>query len=470
MSSSAAASHRIDLRRIELPEFGEASVEPEIAGAEYEARLSAVRQLAAGAHLGLVLVYADREHAANLAFLTGYDPRFEEAMLVLPKDQRPVLLVGNEGWDYAAVSPLDLDVRLYQPFSLLGQDRSRSAPLEDILRGVGVGPDTRLGIVDWKYFEPSTAHDVPDRLYTPAFIVDTLRRLTSRPLRNVTPWLMNPADGLRAVNSVDQLAAFEFAAAHISNTMRRVLRELQPGRRELDVIQAGGLPGLPHSMHPILLSGPRTRLALASPALRRMELGDPISCALGVHGALNARAGFLVHEASELPPGIQDYVERLVKPYFAAVAEWYSTVGIGVQGGELYAVIQRHLGDPFFGVALNPGHLIHLDEWVHSPIFAGSTVPLAAGMALQVDVIPATRTPYFTTNIEDGIALADEPMRQAFASRWPEAWARIQARRTFMQNQLGIRLQPEVLPFSNLAAHLTPYLLSPDLALCHTGS
>jgi hypothetical protein len=134
----------------------------------------------------------------------------------------------------------------------------------------------------------------------------------------------------------------------------------------------------------------------------------------------------------------------------------------------MYALVMRHLGDPFFGIGLNPGHLIHLDEWVNSPIFSGSTQELRAGMALQVDVIPATHSPYFTSNIEDGIALADEPMRQAFATRWPEAWARIQARRDFMQNRLGIKLKPEVLPFSNLSAHLTPYLLSPNLALRRT--
>jgi hypothetical protein len=131
----------------------------------------------------------------------------------------------------------------------------------------------------------------------------------------------------------------------------------------------------------------------------------------------------------------------------------------------MYSVVMRHLGDPFFGIGLNPGHLIHLDEWVHSPIYSGSNETLRAGMAMQVDVIPATHSPYFTSNIEDGIALADAPMRQEFASRWPEAWGRIQARRAFMEKELGIKLKPEVLPFSNLSAHLTPYLLSPNLAL-----
>ena len=98
-------------------------------------------------------------------------------------------------------------------------------------------------------------------------------------------------------------------------------------------------------------------------------------------------------------------------------------------------------------------------------MYPGSDIPLRSGMALQVDIIPATGGPYFTSNIEDGIALADEPLRQAFARRWPEAWARIQARRAFMQDKLGIKLKPEVLPFSNLAAFLPPYLLNPRMAM-----
>jgi hypothetical protein len=86
-------------------------------------------------------------------------------------------------------------------------------------------------------------------------------------------------------------------------------------------------------------------------------------------------------------------------------------------------------------------------------------------MALQVDVIPATGGPYFTTNIEDGIAIADEGLRDAFAGAYPEAWARILARRAFMAGSLGIELHPDVLPFSNLPAFLPPFLLRPDLAM-----
>ena len=152
-------------------------------------------------------------------------------------------------------------------------------------------------------------------------------------------------------------------------------------------------------------------------------------------------------------------------PYFETVAEWYRELRIGQTGGALWEIVHRRLGDPFFGVSLNPGHQIHLDEWVNSPMSPGSPVELRSGMALQVDIIPATGTEYFTTNVEDGVALADETLRAAFEARIPEAWGRIRARRRFMDEALGIRLHPDVLPFSNLPAYLPPFLLSPDRAM-----
>ncbi|MDR9450929.1 MAG: hypothetical protein RI637_06920 [Acidimicrobiia bacterium] len=90
-------------------------------------------------------------------------------------------------------------------------------------------------------------------------------------------------------------------------------------------------------------------------------------------------------------------------------------------------------------------------------------------MALQVDIIPATGTEYFTTNIEDGVALADQTLRDEFAAQCPDAWSRIQARRRFMEESLGIRLSPDVLPFSNIPAYLPPFLLRPDRVMTLAG-
>ena len=97
--------------------------------------------------------------------------------------------------------------------------------------------------------------------------------------------------------------------------------------------------------------------------------------------------------------------------------------------------------------------------------FPDSTIELRSGSALQCDIIPATGTPYFTTNVEDGLALADETLRATFAATYPDAWGRIEWRRRFMIDTLGIELHPDVLPLSNLAGHLPPFLLRPDRAM-----
>ena len=46
--------------------------------------------------LSHLVVYGDREHFANIAYLTGFDPRFEEALLILSSRSKPLLVVGNE--------------------------------------------------------------------------------------------------------------------------------------------------------------------------------------------------------------------------------------------------------------------------------------------------------------------------------------------------------------------------------------
>jgi hypothetical protein len=215
----------------------------------------------------------------------------------------------------------------------------------------------------------------------------------------------------------------------------------------------------------MLTAGPRASFGLLSPEDRPIGRGDRFTVAFGIWGALNCRAGFVVAGDGELDHAISDYVPRLVGPYFEAVAEWYRALHVGQTGGTLHEIVARRLGDPFFGIFLNPGHQIHLDEWVNSPVAPGSPIELKSGMALQVDVIPATGTAYFTTNIEDGVALADDALRTELAARYPEAWARIRARRDFMAGALGIDLHPDVLPFSNIPAYLPPFLLAPGRAM-----
>ena len=93
------------LARVELPDFGMPDAAPEIPAAVYEARLGRLRDRSAEHGYDGLIVYADREHSANLAYLTGFDPRFEEALLAVGPSGQPAVLVGNECWGLAGAAP-----------------------------------------------------------------------------------------------------------------------------------------------------------------------------------------------------------------------------------------------------------------------------------------------------------------------------------------------------------------------------
>ncbi len=455
------------LATIDLPDFGMPEATPELPPELYAERLAELRRRARDRGLDVVVVYADREHSANLAYLSGFDPRFEEAILIvdLARDDDPAILVGNECWGTAGAAPLPMRRHRFQDLSLPSQPRDRSRPLAEILADEGVGSGSRVGVVGWK------TYGRPEMTDAPSYVVDELRASVRAggSVENATGLFIDPANGLRIINDVDQLAAFEHAACQTSQGVRNLLWNVRPGMTEQAAVRLLQWNGAPLSCHLMLTAGPRARYGLLSPGDRPIQRGDPFTVAFGIWGALNCRAGWVVEDAGELPEQIRDYVERLVGPYFETIAEWYGALRIGQTGGTLNEIVARRLGDPFFGIFLNPGHQLHLDEWVNSPMSPGSTIPLTSGMAFQVDVIPATGSDYFTTNIEDGIALADEALRGELADRHPGAWTRIQARREFMADALGIELHPDVLPFSNMPAYLPPFLLRPDRAMTLRG-
>src|SRR5205085_1949469 len=135
--------------------------------------------------------YADREHSASMSFLSGFDPRFEEAILVVGRgDDDPAILVGNECWGMAAAAPLAMRRHLVQDLSLPGQPRDRSRPLRSILEDEAVRRGARVGLVGWKtYAERST-------IEIPSFLVDLVRNLVgdAGTVENATDLLIDPAD------------------------------------------------------------------------------------------------------------------------------------------------------------------------------------------------------------------------------------------------------------------------------------
>jgi hypothetical protein len=448
---------QITWRDVPLPDFGAIEERPEIPAATYAARCSRA-YAAAGADW--LVAYGDREHYANLTYLIGFDPRFEEAILLLGPGGRRVLLVGNEGLDYASLLPLPVDVLLAQSLSLPGQDRGRAPRLADVLREAGLRAGHSIGLIGWKYLTPDEWSGALPGFFAPAMLVDTLRDLAGDPaaVREATPILLDPVTGLRATAEPEQIAAFEWAAARATAAVARIVRGVQPGLTELAAVGNMGYEGDPLSAHVLFASGRGPIVGLRSPGTRRIARGDAITSAIGFWGGLCARAGMVDDDD-------QAFLDQIAIPYYRGVATWYETIGLGVTGGEIYDRVSSVLAEGGLRSALNPGHLTGYDEWVHSPIYPGSTDRIASGMPFQCDIIPVPMPPGRAVNCEDPIVFADDALRAALREQYPATWGRIAARQAFMRQELGIQIKDEVLPLSTTPAYLAPLWLAPGKAL-----
>jgi len=457
-----ARLNTMPLIETEAPWFLTPEVYPRPNVPEFEDRLRRARSAMDRLGLTHLVVYGDREHSANLAYLTGLDPRFEEALLILRVDGTPLLVVGTECESYLPISPLfradGLRSERFEPFSLLGISRDRSRQLDEILRDERIDTESRVGCVGWKYYT-AREHPLGDRaLDIPTFLADTVRGM-ARHVVNATAIFQHPGTGLRTRCSATEIAAFEYTNIVASNGMRSLIAAIEPGLTDFALAAHMGFNGLPHSCHWTVKTGPR-RISLASASGNVVERGQPLSANIGLAGANCCRCAWVAEGEGEgeAPAG---YVEHFVEPYVAAMGEWFSRLRAGASAGEIDRRMRVLLPDDGFHVKLNPGHLIHLDEWVSTPFYPGSDIELHSGMAIQSDVIPS-HPRYVSTRMEDTFALADAGLRAELARLYPECLARCAARRDFMRNVLGFDVADEVLPLSNLPGVISPYLLAPE--------
>src|SRR3989337_2732472 len=140
----------VQLINLDLPDFGSPTTEPELDRDIYAARLEQLLARMAKQGLDVLVIYGDREHVANISWVTGHDPRFEEAICIIVPGRTPTLLAGNEGYPYAEIASASFERVLCQPWSLMGQPRDKYRDLASILREAGVKKDMRIGLAGWK--------------------------------------------------------------------------------------------------------------------------------------------------------------------------------------------------------------------------------------------------------------------------------------------------------------------------------
>ncbi len=431
----------VSLERIAWPDMDVPAARPVISHQELLQRCDALYERAG---CDWVCVYGDKEHYANLLYLIDFDPRFEEALLVLGASGKRHLIAGSEGMLYGQALGVPVQLEHYQPFSLMGQPLS-SPSLDALLREFGVKAGDRVGVAGWKWLETDPSRPS----YVPAFLVQASRDASESEPVDVTRVLLDPEDGLRSTASASQIAQFEWGASRASRGVMSIVRDSRPGMTEYDLAALLRYAGEPMSTHLIIASSSSKLNGLRSASDRTVSEGDAVVAGVGYWGGLCARAGLMTAS----PPA--EFMSELVEPYFAAVAAWWSNVAIGVTAGELLRLSLEPLNGATFGPLLNPGHLTSHDEWFHGFTIEGSTLPVRSGMTFQADIIPSPVRDGWAINCEDTLAIAGTELRAELRTEFPAVWDRIVKRRELMES-LGISLHEEVLPLSSLPGLLPP--------------
>src|SRR4051794_19349876 len=299
---------------IDWPDYGPVPEPPPgVCTKTYIDRIRTFTEAFARAGFTHAAVYADREHFANVAWLTGFDPRFEEALLVVRPGVKPLLLTGNECMGYLPVSPLHPEewrVERWQDFSLPDQPRTDSRPLAEVLADEGIGADSRVAVVGWKWYGDDRRFDVP------CYLGDALRAAAGD-VRDFTRDLVE----VRTWASPEDLAQFEWTGMLASEAMKRVLASVAEGASDFEMLEAARYNGVPLSIHMTLKTG-GNRISLASARGERARLGDRWSCGIGYRGANCCRCGWVAGSAAQVPDGVEHFALR----YFEAMAAWFGAL------------------------------------------------------------------------------------------------------------------------------------------------
>ena len=249
----------------------------------------------------------------------------------------------------------------------------------------------------------------------------------------------------------------------VSSSVLHALQKLHVGVRADELKDQLFDRGLPQTCHPMVNFG--SRVGLYSPRPIAAELGAAYQIAQGNRGGLTCRSGAIAATESDLSPESRRVFPELISNYFDVVATWHETVAIGVSTGEVFRAVDEVRDGNIFEFALNPGHFLHYEEWSQSTFWKNETHILQSGSLMQCDIIPVIAGADCAVNIEDGVVLADAVLRDDLATNFPALWTRVQQRRDYLREHIGVNLDESVLPMSNIPMWQAPYVLDQSRGL-----
>lgn len=456
----------VDIQRVKPPIFDNSKEPIILSDQTYQDRRAKILKLMERFDFSSLIIYADKEHGSNFEYLTGFIPRFEEGLQVLNQDGSSTLILGNENFNKTKFSRIESRGILYPLFSLPNQPKPDLKPLNEYLKEAQIDDSKRVGLVDWKLLTDDGT-DFPRSSAVPAFIVDGVEEVVGADkLWNATAIYLDPAFGARTTVSAEEILKYEYGASLASDAVLSALLSLEEGMSELAAGDLLNQDGQYPSVVTIAAFGERFEGANIYPRHKKLVNGDKVALTVAYKGGLSSRSGYGVKSVEELEAVDPNYLKEVVFPYFEAYQWWLEQIKVGVNAGEFYDAFEAFYPQSIHGWELCPGHLVADEEWLSSPFYKGSQAIIRDGMIFQVDYIP-TYPNHHGVSAESTVAIASEDLQQEIASKYPELWQRICARKAYLEAELGLHISKEALPLASTLGYYQPFMLNNDYAITY---
>ncbi|MCC9273004.1 MAG: M24 family metallopeptidase [Enterococcus aquimarinus] len=455
---------KIDVKKVPQPAFDHENKRVFLSDETIEKRKQAILALMKKYQFSSLIIYADKEHGSNFEYLTGFIPRFEEALLVLNSDGSSTLVLGNENVNkvkYARIASKGVKCPF---FSLPNQPMDFTATMKDYLEEANIDASERVGLVGWKLLS-AQLEDFVQLFDIPEWIVSGIKEVVGEEkVWNATALFIDASEGARVVNNANEIAFYEYGASLASDGVLAAMNQLEVGVSETTVGDQLNKEGQYNSVVTIAAFGERFAHANLYPTEKTLSHGDKVALTVAYKGGLSSRSGYAVQTKEELEQVDPGYFTEMVVPYFSAYHFWLEQIKIGANAGEFFAAFNTFFPQKTHGWELCPGHLVADEEWLSSPFYSGSNATVKSGMIFQLDFIPV-HPKHHGVSAESTLVLADVSLRAEIQTQYPQLWDRMVERRRYLKEVLGIDLKEEVLPMCSTLGYLRPYLLNQEAAL-----
>ena len=199
-------------RKVKQPKLDCTNIPVQLSDETMKERIQKVLTKMSQENYDTLVIYADLEHGNNFEYLTGFLPRFEEALLVINKDSKNYMIMGNENLNKVSKSRIE-SLAVHAPyFSLPNQPMDNKVSFKEILESAELKEGKKTGIVGWKNF--TSAFEDNAKLYdVPYYVVDTIISIVGKDNVDNATRLFIGEKGVRCTNNPHDIEPYEFGAS-----------------------------------------------------------------------------------------------------------------------------------------------------------------------------------------------------------------------------------------------------------------